>query len=125
MSIFRYARGGHYAQTGWRESARSVVAAFRIDVVRAGAENEIKPLIEQLSAQSNDFAAMWSENGVQSFEGMVKRLHHPELGEIDLEYSSLAIDERPDLAMAIYSSILPAYRRDLQLFIQSRQDERD
>lgn len=112
-------------QAGWAESVRSVVAAFRIDVARAGAENEIKPLVDQLCTQSDDFAAIWSENGVQSFEGIVKRLHHPELGDIDLEYSSLAIDGRPDLAMAIYSPILPAARKALQLFIQSKHDERD
>ncbi len=32
-----------------------------------------------------------------------KRLHHPILGPIELEYSAFAVDGRPDLGMIVYN----------------------
>ena len=109
-------------QAGWENVAGSVVAAFRIDAARAGAEAEIRPLVDELCDRSPEFASLWRENDVQSFAGIVKRLHHPVLGLIALEYSSLAIDGRPDLAMAVYN---PATARDsqaLQSLLQPAED---
>ncbi len=93
------------AQFDWENVARSVVAAFRIDAARAGAEAEVMPLVEDLCNRSPEFAALWRENDVQSFEGIVKRLQHPVLGLISLEYSSLAIDARPDLSMVVFNPL--------------------
>lgn len=98
-------------QAEWEHAARSVVAAFRIDAARAGAEAEVRPLVDELCERSPEFAALWRENHVQSFEGIVKRLHHPVLGLIALEYSAFPIDGRPDLAMVVYN---PATTRDRQ-----------
>ena len=38
----------------------------------------------------------------------VKRLRHPVLGEIALDYSGFAVDGRPDLAMLVYNPGSPA-----------------
>lgn len=110
---------GRPVRSDWVDAAPSVVAAFRIDVARAGAEAEVTPLIDELCAWNSEFAAIWRENSVQSFAGIVKRLHHPVLGQIALEYSSLAIDGRPDLAMAVYNPITMQARVALQALLQS------
>ena len=39
----------------------------------------------------------------------MKRLRHPVLGPIELEYSAFAVDGRPDLSMIVYN---PATRAD-------------
>lgn len=70
------------AQPDWDQAARAVVAAFRIDAARAGAEAEVMPLIDELCARSPEFAALWREKSVQSFEGIIKRLSHPTLGKL-------------------------------------------
>jgi len=35
----------------------------------------------------------------------VKRLRHPELGAIELEYSAFSVDGRPDLSMIVYNPL--------------------
>jgi hypothetical protein len=46
---------------------------------------------------------MWRDNDVRIYGEGTKTLRHPIAGPIALEYSSFAIDGRPDLAMVIYS----------------------
>jgi len=110
-------------QAEWEQAARSVVAAFRIDAARAGAEAEVKPLVDELCERSPEFAALWGEHHVQSFEGIVKRVHHPLSGLIALEYSSLAIDGRPDLAMVVYTPVTTRDRQAVQSLLESADDQ--
>jgi transcriptional regulator with XRE-family HTH domain len=91
------------AQFDWQSVARFVVAAFRADVARAGAEDHVRTLIDELSRSSPEFAAMWRENDVQTHGDGVKRLRHPALGELQLEYSAFGVDGRPDLTMIVYN----------------------
>jgi len=94
-------------QPDWESVARFVVAAFRVDAVRAGASANVKALVEDLSRQSPEFAAMWSENDVRAYGEGNKYLRHPRAGMIALEYSSFAVDGRPDLGMVIYNPATP------------------
>ena len=96
------------AQWDWQSVARFVVAAFRIDAARAGADAEVAPLVEELSRSSAEFAAMWRDNNVQTHGDGVKRLRHPRLGPITLEYSAFAVDARPDLSLIVYNPATPA-----------------
>jgi transcriptional regulator with XRE-family HTH domain len=99
------------AQFDWEAMARFVVAVFRADAARAGAADTVQPLVEELSRKSADFAAMWRSNDVQGFGAGTKRLRHPVLGDLALEYSAFAVDGRPDLAMLVYN---PATARDAE-----------
>ncbi|WP_158939307.1 helix-turn-helix transcriptional regulator [Burkholderia sp. S171] len=96
------------AQFDWESVARFVVSAFRIDAARAGADAEVAPLVDELCRSSPEFAAMWRDNEVQTYGEGVKHLRHPVLGPISLEYSSFAVDGRPDLQMIVYNPATPA-----------------
>jgi transcriptional regulator with XRE-family HTH domain len=100
------------AQPEWEALARFVVAAFRIDAARNGADAEIAPLVDELCQSSPEFAAMWRDNDVQTHGDGVKHLHHPEVGPLALEYSAFAVDGRPDLSLIVYN---PATPRDRSL----------
>jgi transcriptional regulator with XRE-family HTH domain len=92
------------SQTQWLHVARVLVAAFRADVARAGAGAAARGLIEELSRESPEFAAIWRENEVRGAAGMVaKRIRHPQAGWLDLEYSIFAVAGRPDLDMAVFT----------------------
>src|SRR5690348_1597232 len=54
------------AQYDWESVARFVVGAFRVDAARAGAAEDVAPLVEELCRRSPEFAAMWRENDVPS-----------------------------------------------------------
>ncbi|WP_424629755.1 helix-turn-helix transcriptional regulator [Bradyrhizobium sp. SYSU BS000235] len=95
------------AQDDWRTVARYVVGAFRADAARAGAGVEIRKLVEELSASSPEFKAMWDDNEITSTREGIKSLHHPALGPIDLEFSTFSVEGRSDLSMMVYSPANP------------------
>ena len=91
------------AQSDWESVARFVVAAFRADAVRAGASAAVGQLVDELCQLSPEFEALWRDNDVSAHGEGVKRLRHPLLGFIALEYSAFAVDGRPDLSMVVYN----------------------
>jgi transcriptional regulator with XRE-family HTH domain len=95
------------AQEDWESTARFVVGAFRADAVRAGAVSEVGQLVTELCATSPEFAALWADNDVRFHGEGTKRLHHPVLGAMELEYSGFAVDGRPDLGMIVYNPVDP------------------
>lgn len=95
------------AQDDWRNVARYVVGAFRADAARAGAGVEIRQLVDELSASSPEFRAMWANNEITGTREGIKRLHHPDLGVIELEFSTFAVEGRSDLNMMVYSPANP------------------
>lgn len=99
--------GVRAAQDGWGEMARFVVGAFRADATRAGAASQVYELVEELCQQSAEFAALWRDNDIGVYSEGTKRLLHPKLGRIELEYSGFAVDGRPDLGMIVYNPVLP------------------
>ena len=94
-------------QHDWQSVARFVVGAFRADVARAGLASEVGELVRHLCSVSLEFDAMWRDNDVLSHGegGGVKRLLHPTLGAIELEYSAFSVDGRPDLGMIVYMPV--------------------
>ncbi len=94
-------------QHDWDAMARFVVGAFRADVARAGATSDIADLVAELCIASREFDALWRENDVISHGEGTKRLRHPILGNIELEYSGFAIDGRPDLNLVVYNPVDP------------------
>jgi transcriptional regulator with XRE-family HTH domain len=92
-------------QHDWDSVARFVVGAFRADVARAGLVSEVGELVDELRSASAEFDALWRDNEVlnQGDGNNLKRLLHPRLGPIELEYSAFAVDGRPDLGMIVYN----------------------
>ena len=93
------------AQDDWERVARFVVGAFRADAARAGAVSEVGRLVDELCRLSPKFEALWRDNEVNVHGEGIKRLRHPILGEITMEYSAFAVDGRPDLGMVVYNPV--------------------
>lgn len=93
------------AQYDWGSVARFVVGAFRADAARAGAVSEVGQLVDELCRLSPEFEALWRDNNVNAHGEGIKRLRHPILGQIALEYSAFAVDGRPELAMIVYNPV--------------------
>jgi hypothetical protein len=96
------------SQHDWDSMARFLVGAFRADAARAGATSEIAELVDELCHASPLFAALWKENDLVAQGEGTKRLTHPILGDIELEYSGFAVDGRPDLNLVVYNPADPA-----------------
>lgn len=99
------------AQIDWESVARYLVATFRAETARAGETDRAAELVAELTRKSDDFTRMWTENEVHSTGEGTKTIRHAAVGEINFEFSSFAIDSRPDLKMMIYN---PADNRALE-----------
>ena len=91
------------AQEDWESVARFLVATFRAETARAGENDRATELLAELSRKSAEFAAMWADNDVRSTGEGVKRIRHPLAGPIAFEFSSFAVDGRPDLKLVTYN----------------------
>ena len=96
------------AHEDWMSVARYVVGAFRADAARAGASEQIARLVEELSALSPEFAVLWRDNDIRAYADGVKRLHHPDIGVLNLEFSAFAVDGRPELGMLVFNAATDA-----------------
>ncbi|MDQ0395569.1 helix-turn-helix transcriptional regulator [Labrys monachus] len=110
------------AQYHWESVARFALGTFRADVARAGASEEVEPLVDELCRLSPEFKAMWRDNDVRGPHGeTVKHIRHAVAGRIAFEYSAFAVDGRTDLTMVVYN---PATAEDAER-IRSLWDDRD
>jgi transcriptional regulator with XRE-family HTH domain len=109
-------------QEDWQSVARFVVGAFRADVARAGAgaSEEVSKLIEELCRLSSEFEALWQDNDVVAHGEGVKRIHHPEAGLLELEFSSFAVEGRPELGMIVYNPASPADAERIRALILAK-----
>ncbi|MEM1178270.1 MAG: helix-turn-helix transcriptional regulator [Acidobacteriota bacterium] len=107
------------AQEDWESVARFLVATFRAETARAGRDDRAATLVEELSAKSVEFAAMWDENDVRSTGEGVKKIRHRTAGLLAFEFSSFAVDGRPDLKLLTYN---PAAADDMQTMARLLQE---
>jgi transcriptional regulator with XRE-family HTH domain len=108
------------AQHDWDNIARFVVGAFRVDAARAGAVSEVSELVDELCTISPEFAAFWRENDVDVHGDGIKRLQHPVLGAIELEYSAFAVDGRPDLGMIVHNPVRPEDAERIRALVKAQ-----
>jgi transcriptional regulator with XRE-family HTH domain len=110
------------AQADWESVARFVVAAFRADAARAGAGANVQTLVDELARLSPEFDALWRDNDVRTYGEGSKYIRHPLAGLIGLEYSSFAVDGRPDLSMVIYTPATAADAERISSLIRARPE---
>jgi transcriptional regulator with XRE-family HTH domain len=91
------------AQSDWESVARFLVATFRAETARANEDERAAELVAELSGRSEEFTRMWIENDVQAPGEGAKTIRHAAVGEITFEFSSFAIDGRPDLKLMVYN----------------------
>jgi transcriptional regulator with XRE-family HTH domain len=91
------------AQMDWESVARFLVATFRAETARAGETERSAALLAELTAASPEFVRLWTDNDVRTTGEGAKTIRHARVGEISFEYSSFAIDGRPDLKLMVYN----------------------
>lgn len=108
----------------WGGIARFVVGAFRADVARAGASAsaDVMKLVAELSRSSPEFETLWQDNNVVAHDEGVKRIHHPDAGLLEMEFSSFAVEGRPELGMIIYNPATPSDADRLRVLLQLQPD---
>ena len=89
----------------WEEDARFALAAFRVDVARAGDFPEAAALAAELHENSEDFRRLWAENEMRSYGSAQKRIQHHFAGTLTLEYSAFSVDGANGLTMIVFTPV--------------------
>jgi hypothetical protein len=74
--------------------AREMVAGLRVSAARYSSDPRIGDLAKRLCRESAEFAELWSEHEVVVPQAGTKRILHPVVGMIELDYEVLVLPER-------------------------------
>ncbi|MFI5762488.1 helix-turn-helix domain-containing protein [Streptomyces sp. NPDC051563] len=88
----------------WEGAARGAVAALRFYAGRHPYDPGVSPLVEELGALDGDFRRWWAGHDVLEHTHGTKRFRHPLVGELALEYESLAFPDDPDQTLYLYTA---------------------
>ncbi|MEV7360250.1 helix-turn-helix transcriptional regulator [Kitasatospora sp. NPDC091276] len=73
----------------WDGKATDVVGMLRLDAGRDPDDPRLASLIGELSLKSADFRRLWATHSIQDKGHGTKRLHHPVVGRLNLQYETL------------------------------------
>jgi hypothetical protein len=96
----------------WAALAQDVVALLRGEAGRDPYDRGLSDLIGELSTRSEDFRTWWAAHNVRLHRSGIKRFHHPEVGDLDLTYESLALTADEGLRLNAYSAEPGSATRD-------------
>ncbi|WP_328724217.1 helix-turn-helix transcriptional regulator [Streptomyces sp. NBC_00259] len=100
----------------WEEQARAAVESLRLDVGRDPDDQATTALVEELREHSREFDQWWEQHRVHQRTHGSKRLRHPLVGELTVEYETLALPGDPDTTLFVYTTEAgSASRRALDL----------
>ncbi|MFB9235619.1 helix-turn-helix transcriptional regulator [Plantactinospora siamensis] len=77
----------------WAEEAALAVASLRYITAQYPEDRRLAELIGELSINSPEFARLWARHDVRLCSSGTKRLHHPQLGDLDLHYEALHLPD--------------------------------
>ena len=84
--------------------ARDAAAMLRLEVGKDPHNKELIELVGELSTQSELFRKRWASHDVQFHRSGRKRLRHPAVGQLDLNYESLKIVSDTELTLIVYTA---------------------
>ncbi|WSA74709.1 helix-turn-helix transcriptional regulator [Streptomyces sp. NBC_01799] len=89
--------------TDWERVAADCVATLRLYAGRHPDDPQLTELIGELSLHSDTFRRIWADHDVQAHTTGTKRLHHPLVGDLALDYVVLAVEDDPEQTLVIYT----------------------
>jgi transcriptional regulator with XRE-family HTH domain len=95
------------AREFWRDYdqiAKDAAAMLRVEAGRNPHDPELINLVGELSTQSELFRERWASRDVKLHRSGIKRLHHPVVGDLDLNYESMELPSEPGLVLNVYTA---------------------
>ncbi|MFJ5144577.1 MULTISPECIES: helix-turn-helix transcriptional regulator [unclassified Curtobacterium] len=88
----------------WSATAREAVAVLRAAAVANPCEPGLVTLVGELSTRSEEFRGWWAAHDVRVHRRGGKRIAHPVVGELQLDFEALELVADPGLTMFTYSA---------------------
>jgi transcriptional regulator with XRE-family HTH domain len=84
--------------------ASDAAAMLRLEAGRHPHDKELIELVGELSTRSELFRQRWASQDVQYHRSGRKRLRHPVVGELDLDFLAFELPSEPGLQLNIYTA---------------------
>ena len=91
--------------TDWEKAAKDLVAALRAEAGRNPYDRALTDLIGELSTRSEPFRTWWATHNVRYHQTGRKRLHHPTVGDLELDYEVMELSADRGLRLAVFSAV--------------------
>jgi hypothetical protein len=75
----------------WEAGAGASVALLRAEAGRDPHDLALRELVGELSTLSEDFRRLWASHDIRIHHDGIKKLRHPDVGELELTYRALAL----------------------------------
>ncbi|RZL75725.1 MAG: transcriptional regulator [Rhodococcus sp. (in: high G+C Gram-positive bacteria)] len=100
--VFRDPRARRFYRD-WDGIAHDAVGSLRTETARTRADTDLADLIDELATHSEEFAQRWDAHDVEYYRSGQQRFHHPDVGDLDLDYDALEIPADPGLTIVTYT----------------------
>ncbi|SKA95963.1 Helix-turn-helix domain-containing protein [Agreia bicolorata] len=88
----------------WDAQARAAVESLRFAAAGHPDDRPTIELVDELAQRSGDFRRWWAEHRVYQRTFGTKRLRHPIVGELSVDYETLTLPGDPDQTLFIYTT---------------------
>ena len=88
----------------WSKVADETVAALRTQVGRDPYDKALSDLVGALSTQGDEFGTRWAAHNVRQHSTGIKRVRHPAVGDIELNYEVFDVSNDSDLRLIVYTT---------------------
>lgn len=88
----------------WETTVHDLAAALRGEVGRHPYDRSLSDLVGLLSTRSEEFRVEWARHDVRFHRTGTKRVRHPLVGELTLDYEVLELPADPGLELVTYSA---------------------
>ena len=113
---------GH--MVNWERDARSAVASFRAEAIKAAPAQALQAMVEELSKASPEFGAIWQDYDIQNYGAGTKHFRHEIAGDLMMEYSSFTVDGRPDLGLVVFTPMTEADANRVRQLLEKARNGR-
>jgi transcriptional regulator with XRE-family HTH domain len=88
----------------WEKVAKDLVAALRSQAGRNPYDRALSDLVGELSTRSEAFRTWWAAHNVRYHQTGTKRLHHPVVGDLELDYEVMELAADTGLRLAVFTA---------------------
>lgn len=83
----------------WEQGADDIVATLRSYAGQNPHDRGLTDLIGELVTRSDTFRSRWAAHNVRHHRTGVKRIHHPAVGDLELDYEAFDLPANPEWSM--------------------------
>jgi len=88
----------------WERAASDIAAILRSEAGRNPHDKALTELIGELSTRSEIFRTRWAAHNVRFHRTGKKKLHHPVVGTLDLDFEAMEFPSDPGLILLVYTA---------------------